>query len=308
MGRKRKQESDPQPTTLEEIQEANTLLTGEAVLQFHPPSPELAPDEQGELRAREGKGWIKLSFDFRNFLDRLRGARLSIFLDICLHINESGWAWPSLKTICRETGYNRDTAMAVIAYLTHETGILEITQSKGRVNKYRPSFAAYGKSGKFRPVVETTTTPAEVVVKTTTTTSGSFSDSKKNHKKKNQKEEPLPAPKARGRERPEDRALELLFCELTGLSPENCDPRSRSTRWWQPLQRIRKMANGRGEELIRAVVEIMRHDRLSISAPQSIEKIAQAEWGKRRQNDAHQMTPAEIADFQKWQAEHAQSR
>jgi len=117
-----------------------------------------------------------------------------------------------------------------------------------------------------------------------------------------------PAPKARGRERPEDRALELLFCELTGLSPENCDPRSRSTRWWQPLQRIRKMANGRGEELIRAVVEIMRHDRLSISAPQSIEKIAQAEWGKRRQNDAHQMTPAEIADFQKWQAEHAQSR
>ena len=201
MGRKRKQESDPQPTTLEEIQEANTLLTGEAVLQFHPPSPELAPDEQGELRAREGKGWIKLSFDFRNFLDRLRGARLSIFLDICLHINESGWAWPSLKTICRETGYNRDTAMAVIAYLTHETGILEITQTKGRVNKYRPSFAAYGKSGKFRPVVETTTTPAEVVVKTTTTTSGSFSDSKKNHGKKNQKEkEPSGAKKPRPRD------------------------------------------------------------------------------------------------------------
>ena len=284
MGRKRKQESDPQPTTLEEIQEANTLLTGEAVLQFHPPSPELAPDEQGELRAREGKGWIKLSFDFRNFLDRLRGARLSIFLDICLHINESGWAWPSLKTICRETGYNRDTAMAVIAYLTHETGILEITQTKGRVNKYRPSFAAYGKSGKFRPVVETTTTPAEVVVKTTTTTSGSFSDSKKNHKKKNQKEEPLPAPKARGRERPEERALLTLFCELTGI-PEPVptsakEKKAVAVRWYQPIARMVKLANGNAPVIAGLAIQAMRQDGLTLAAPQSIESVFTSKFGE----------------------------
>ena len=208
--RRKKAEPDSEPVSAEEIADAMTMLRGEPILQFQPPAPQIIRAADGKLSAEQGGGWIKLAFEFRKSLKDFRGSRLHIFLDICLHINESGWAWPNLKTICRETGYSRDTVMSEIEYLAKNTGVLEVTRSRGKVNRYRPSYAAYGQSGKFRPVGAIPTTSEQPVGATPTTTSGSHSDSKKNHKKKNHKEkEPVGA----GKPRPRDELFDTI-CEV----------------------------------------------------------------------------------------------
>lgn len=53
---------------------------------------------------------VQLSVQFRERqLGQLKGPILGVFVCIALHINERGLAWPSIKLIARETGYNKDT-------------------------------------------------------------------------------------------------------------------------------------------------------------------------------------------------------
>lgn len=79
-------------------------------------------------------------------------------------------------------------------------------------------------------------------------------------------------------------ALQELFCELTGLpSPTgktDKEKRRDAVRWYQPLRRIFKAADGKSDEVLRQAVGRMRRSRLTISAPQSVENTALAIMGE----------------------------
>jgi len=65
----------------------------------------------GQERGLEANGqrvFVRVSVEMRDHLKKLKGARLGVFLCIALHSDESGWSFPSIPTICRLTGYERD--------------------------------------------------------------------------------------------------------------------------------------------------------------------------------------------------------
>lgn len=49
--------------------------------------------------------YLQLEVAFRRYLHHFKGAQLSVFLSIGLHIDELGWSWPKVSTICKESGY-----------------------------------------------------------------------------------------------------------------------------------------------------------------------------------------------------------
>ena len=58
---------------------------------------------------------IRLSAKFRDQqLAQLKGAPLSVFLCLALHIGQEGRSYPSISLICRETGYNKDTVFQAL--------------------------------------------------------------------------------------------------------------------------------------------------------------------------------------------------
>lgn len=152
--------------TQEEIDEGLQLLHGEPVVQFEKPSEQIIETEEG-YEIVESLGWIKFSAAFRErMLGVLKGAKLSIFISICLHLNENGESFPGISTIARETGYHRDTVMVEIQEMETIPGLMKVLREKGKVNHYRPAFVAKGKGnqpvGKIRPVgtpVEVSSTP-----------------------------------------------------------------------------------------------------------------------------------------------------
>ena len=59
---------------------------------------------------RTTKTFVKFSVKFREQqLAQLKGAPLSVFICLALHIAENGSCFPSVSLICKESGYNRDT-------------------------------------------------------------------------------------------------------------------------------------------------------------------------------------------------------
>ena len=52
---------------------------------------------------------IQVSIDLRKHLHLLKGARLGVLMCIASHSDNEGWAFPSVDTIKRETGYNEHT-------------------------------------------------------------------------------------------------------------------------------------------------------------------------------------------------------
>lgn len=87
--------------------------------------------------------YIQLDVKFRDHqLAQLKGAPLSVFLCISLHINEAGVSFPSVALIAKETGYNRDTvhaalkALEIMGYISRLSKRDEQTQ-KFKSNTYR---------------------------------------------------------------------------------------------------------------------------------------------------------------------------
>ena len=61
---------------------------------------------------------IRLSAKFREQqLAQLKGAPISVFLSLALHIGEEGRSYPSISLICKETGYNKDTVFQALSKL-----------------------------------------------------------------------------------------------------------------------------------------------------------------------------------------------
>ena len=110
-------------------------------------------ERAGKSEAEKDSVWIKLNVAFREeFLAKLKGPRLSVFLCLALHINEQFKARPSIARISQETGYERKAVMRAVRWLEAE-GLLKVERSKPgprqrgrRANRYKVlHFAAYGK-------------------------------------------------------------------------------------------------------------------------------------------------------------------
>ena len=61
--------------------------------------------------------YAQIDLEMREHLHLLKGARLAVLLAIALHADEDGWAWPSYKTLMRETGYGLNTIKKALADL-----------------------------------------------------------------------------------------------------------------------------------------------------------------------------------------------
>jgi len=153
-----------------EVKEALEML-GEGytpVVQFEKPSEQIA-EYQGEYKLVKSLGWIKFSAEFRNsMLAKLKGAKLSIFISICLHLNENGESFPGIDKIAKETGYNRDTIMNAIAEMEEIPNLLKVLRKQGKVNRYRPAFAARGAGNEPVGFSDQSDFPEEPVQKNTT--------------------------------------------------------------------------------------------------------------------------------------------
>jgi hypothetical protein len=130
--------------TQEEVQEGLDLLHGDAVVQFEQPAKQIVKTSHGYEQVQTS-GWVKFSTEFRtSMLKELKGAKLGIFMCICLHVNEKGESFPGIDTIAAETGYHRDTVIEELKELENVPGLLTVIRSPGRVNRYRPIFVARG--------------------------------------------------------------------------------------------------------------------------------------------------------------------
>lgn len=61
--------------------------------------------------------YLKIDFNFREYLHHFKGARLAVFQAIALHANQEGWAWPSLALLADETGYRPETVSSALTDL-----------------------------------------------------------------------------------------------------------------------------------------------------------------------------------------------
>jgi hypothetical protein len=127
---------------VDETQEAMTML--KTVIEFEPATDKIVRDESGNYHAGKTEPFIKLGIGFRDELAACKGAPLAVFLSICLHVNEHGRSWPSIKTICQETGYETEAVTKAVNTLK-DAGLIRVTPRRGFSHLYEPLLAAYGR-------------------------------------------------------------------------------------------------------------------------------------------------------------------
>ena len=74
----------------------------------------------GSRRTLGGKSddlYMQLSFSFREKLHHFKGAKLAVFMAICLHSDQDGKAFPSYTLLEKETGFDRPTIAKAISEL-----------------------------------------------------------------------------------------------------------------------------------------------------------------------------------------------
>lgn len=95
---------------------------------------------------------VQLSVQFREKqLGQLKGPILGVFVCIALHINERGLAWPSIKLIAKETGYNKDTVFRCLKQLELMGFISRVQKTDRETGKFRSNvYQLFPKSRVFK--------------------------------------------------------------------------------------------------------------------------------------------------------------
>ncbi len=179
----------------DETREAMAMLKPydgpKTVIEFEPSTDKVVRDENGNLHQGRTEPFIKLGIGFRDELKACKGASLAVFLSICLHVNEKGRAWPSIKTICEETGYETEAvAKAVNTLKAH--GLMRVTPRKGTSSIYEPVLAAYGR-GVVRGIGGGTRKTENPLPGKSGVVPPRKTENKEEPEKKNQQEEPIGA-------------------------------------------------------------------------------------------------------------------
>jgi hypothetical protein len=71
-----------------------------------------------------------LNWDFRNDLHIIKGAALPALLSLILHANGNMRAWPSIKTICKESGYSNQPVIEGLKQLEKISAIVKVPYEK----------------------------------------------------------------------------------------------------------------------------------------------------------------------------------
>ena len=145
----------------DETRDALAMHNG-AAIEIHPPQRTLSDFGNGLVESTEPP-WIKLTVSMRERrLKELKGAKLSVFLCIALHINDKNESWPTGETIARETGYSEQEALRSVAEL-ETLGLLSVVREHRRANVYCvTALAAMGKNSKPLGEVKLTKKPDNV--------------------------------------------------------------------------------------------------------------------------------------------------
>jgi DnaD/phage-associated family protein len=106
----------------------------ESSVEIHRPGRVIAKTKDGLKEYKTGV-WIKLSTSFRDVMKTLKGSRLAVFLDICLHIDENNDCFPSVETIRKDTGYSKRETINAIQEL-EDMNLLTVTRGERRYNIY----------------------------------------------------------------------------------------------------------------------------------------------------------------------------
>ena len=95
---------------------------------------------------------VQLSVQFRDKqLGQLKGPILGVFVCIALHINKKGLAWPSIKLIGKETGYNKDTVCKCLKSLERMGFISRVQKTDQETGKFRSNvYQLFPKSRRFK--------------------------------------------------------------------------------------------------------------------------------------------------------------
>jgi hypothetical protein len=101
---------------------------------------------------RASRTFVKFSVQFREQqLGQLRGAPLSVFICLALHIAENGSCFPSASLICKETGYNRDTVFNALRKLEFMGYIARRQKTDAQTKKFRSNvYQLFPKSVDFK--------------------------------------------------------------------------------------------------------------------------------------------------------------
>lgn len=93
--------------------------------------------------------YIRIRTAFRvRALRRLKGAPLSVFLCLALHLNSDGVADPGIERIMRETGYSRSVVCSALAHLRALRLIERIPTGANERDRYRVrGYAWFGRKG-----------------------------------------------------------------------------------------------------------------------------------------------------------------
>lgn len=249
-------------------------MMGLPIIQFEPPGRSLVRNKKGALQVVETEGWIKFGIAFRNELSRMEGSSLAVFMCVCLHVNSKRESWPSLDTICIETGKARATVVAAIKHLK-SMGILDVTRDrKHRSNTYRPMYAAYGNSS----IIELPT------VQLLNSNSSIIEPEVEPGRRTKKTLAPQPHGRARTPDEIERKALQDYFSTLTGIpliepnSPKQI--KSIAQGWYQPIRQIKSTCNGSSRKIMEIAVQRMRLAGLTISCPRSIVSVCLSVYGE----------------------------
>ena len=93
-------------------------------------------ENAGQLYEARSGLYIKLGVRFRDeWLRRLKGPQLAVFLCLSLHIDEDNLSYPSIDKMCAETGYSNRSVIDTVRKLESKK-LVEVIREEGQVNRY----------------------------------------------------------------------------------------------------------------------------------------------------------------------------
>lgn len=289
-----------------------------SAIEIHGPSQHVF-EREGKLYEDRSDPFIKFNVNFRKeWLAKLKGAKLSVFICLALHIDEDNKSYPSIDTIMAETELSNRAIINVIKEL-EGMKIIKVIRERGKVNRYKLApIVAYGNKpvhvGPVNLVHTISSDTSELDDNRTCELLSPQSSHEVEPEEEPVKEEPLKDMSLKkhsdnGRITHQNKIRKELaeyFSTKTGLEvpvPTNEKQRREAgSLWYSPIREICELSGWdsyKGKTLIDH--SIGRLDGLTVCSPKSIVKtakaiVAEAKIGKGelRPKEYHEMTNEEF--------------
>ena len=211
-------------------------MMGWGDFEIHPANTVLVGSDDGLVEC-EQPTFIQIKTGFRSrHLEKLKGAKLSVFLCIALHMDGKGFAFPSRRTIAKETGYSVGEVSRSVSEL-ESLKMLTVAREINQVNVYHVlQMARFGRGSDLKALPRVTKS----------TTQGHKKHIEEEPIKKNQEEESH-APKTRVQSMVEIEVerLMIIFTSETNIPIRQTASQAEITKLWRnPMRDIIALSNG----------------------------------------------------------------